>query len=338
MGLSSTTPTICTASGNNIQLLRPGVCSITASQTGNSVYLPAPLVVRSFNINPGPPVILSFATQPTSGTARTALPNIRIQALDAFGNPNPAFNQTITLAIASGTLGASFICSAPSPAVGGVATFESCQFDRPGTYTLAASAPGVTATTSISIRIFEQFVPPEFSFNVSTLQLTATTGNIGSLASMLLFNTSDGASFRFTSVPAWLRLEQRTSGNPGLFWLTPDATNLAPGNYSGQLIADMPAFSLRTAIDLRLTVLPCSASVHPDRLTLRPAQLSAGVLVGAERTCAWAPSTSATWVKLNPAVTSGTGGLSFTFEPNLTGQPRAATVTILNTQFTILQP
>ncbi len=220
----------------------------------------------------------------------------------------------------------------------GIASFDQCQFSQPGIFTLTASAPGLPPITSTAFRIFETFTPPEFSFNSSTIQLTATTGNLGALASVLLYNSAASSSMQFTGTPAWLRLEQRNAGNPTLFWLTPDATNLAPGVYTAQLAAELSALSLRSTIDLRLTVLPCSASIYPDNITLKPEQNSAGVLVGAERNCPWTATTQAPWVHITQAVTSGTGAVTFTFDSNPTGQPRAALVNVLGSQLMLLQP
>jgi hypothetical protein len=41
----------CTVSGNSLGMTAPGVCTVTASQAGNSVYLPAANVVRSFHFD-----------------------------------------------------------------------------------------------------------------------------------------------------------------------------------------------------------------------------------------------------------------------------------------------
>jgi uncharacterized protein (TIGR03437 family) len=46
----STTPLICTVSGNVVTLVLVGTCSITAFQTGNAVYAPASPVVQSFAV------------------------------------------------------------------------------------------------------------------------------------------------------------------------------------------------------------------------------------------------------------------------------------------------
>jgi hypothetical protein len=50
VSLSSTTPPVCTVSGSTVSFLLPGTCSLTASQAGNAIYLPALPVSRSFTV------------------------------------------------------------------------------------------------------------------------------------------------------------------------------------------------------------------------------------------------------------------------------------------------
>ncbi len=48
---TSTTPATCSVAGSTATVLSVGTCSISANQAGNSVYLPAPTVTRSFAIS-----------------------------------------------------------------------------------------------------------------------------------------------------------------------------------------------------------------------------------------------------------------------------------------------
>ena len=56
---TSTTPSICTVSGNKVTFVTTGTCSITASQAGNGRYSSAPNVTREFLINPLPGALAS---------------------------------------------------------------------------------------------------------------------------------------------------------------------------------------------------------------------------------------------------------------------------------------
>ncbi len=51
VSFASTTPGVCTVAGSTVTLVAAGTCTITASQPGDSIYLPAPLVSQSFSVN-----------------------------------------------------------------------------------------------------------------------------------------------------------------------------------------------------------------------------------------------------------------------------------------------
>ena len=51
----SDTPRVCSVSGRQVTIIKPGTCTITATQSGNTHYLPAPDQTRSFQIGPVPP-------------------------------------------------------------------------------------------------------------------------------------------------------------------------------------------------------------------------------------------------------------------------------------------
>ena len=51
----SDTPRVCSVSGRQVTIIKPGTCTITATQGGNVHYLPAPGQTRSFQIGPVPP-------------------------------------------------------------------------------------------------------------------------------------------------------------------------------------------------------------------------------------------------------------------------------------------
>jgi Fibronectin type III domain len=51
----SDTPGVCSVAGSEVTTVRPGTCTITASQAGNTQYAPAPDQTQSFRIGPGVP-------------------------------------------------------------------------------------------------------------------------------------------------------------------------------------------------------------------------------------------------------------------------------------------
>ena len=54
VSFSSSTPAVCTVSGNVVTLVSAGNCTVVAARAGNASYNPAPNVSRSFTVhNPG---------------------------------------------------------------------------------------------------------------------------------------------------------------------------------------------------------------------------------------------------------------------------------------------
>lgn len=100
---------------------------------------------------------LGFTSQPTSGTASQAFATQPVVAVqDAGGNTvtsGTGSTATITLALGPGApAGAVLTCTGglSKAAVAGVATFSGCSINSAGTYTLVATATGLTTATSTS--------------------------------------------------------------------------------------------------------------------------------------------------------------------------------------------
>ncbi|MEO8739918.1 MAG: FG-GAP-like repeat-containing protein [Casimicrobiaceae bacterium] len=51
VGFASQSPTVCIVNGTTVTVIAVGACTIRASQSGNSAYLPAPNVDRTFTVN-----------------------------------------------------------------------------------------------------------------------------------------------------------------------------------------------------------------------------------------------------------------------------------------------
>jgi hypothetical protein len=85
VGLTSSTPQVCTVSGTTVTPIGPGTCSISANQAGNDIYQAAPEVLRSFAIispslssqtitfSPPSSVALSQGTTTLSASASSGL-------------------------------------------------------------------------------------------------------------------------------------------------------------------------------------------------------------------------------------------------------------------------
>jgi probable HAF family extracellular repeat protein len=82
----STTPAVCSNASNLIILLGVGTCTISASQSGNLSYAPAPTVLRSFTVKLGPSAALTAAAG--SPFMVGSSPNA-VAAADFNGDGNP---------------------------------------------------------------------------------------------------------------------------------------------------------------------------------------------------------------------------------------------------------
>ena len=86
-----------------------------------------------------------------SQSALATQPAVAVQ--DAGGNTVTTSTSPVTLALTAPG-GATLACTTnPKAAVAGVATFAGCQVDKVGSYTLTASAAGLTSGTSSSFTI-----------------------------------------------------------------------------------------------------------------------------------------------------------------------------------------
>lgn len=98
---------------------------------------------------------LAFTASPTDATAGTAFatqPQVAVE--DPNGNVVANSNAQVTFAATNSTGSVAVNCS-PNPvtATGGVATFAGCRIDTAGTYTLTASAGGLTSATIVNFTV-----------------------------------------------------------------------------------------------------------------------------------------------------------------------------------------
>jgi trimeric autotransporter adhesin len=133
---------------------KAGTYTLTAIASGLTSAVSA-----SFTIQVGPAAQLGFTRDPSSstdgGVAFSNQPRVAVQ--DAGGNTvtsGISSSTSVTLSITGSPAGANLTCSNNSRnASSGVATFSSCKVDKAGTYTLTASASGLTSAVSASFTI-----------------------------------------------------------------------------------------------------------------------------------------------------------------------------------------
>jgi hypothetical protein len=115
---------------------------------------------------------LALAQEPASTTTNSTLAPITVDVEDSSGDLVSSDNSDVTLAIGTGTTGATLGGTTTVAAVGGVATFNNLTLNAPGTYTLAATDGSLTSATSSPFNVTAVSIHP------STVTLGATAGSI----------------------------------------------------------------------------------------------------------------------------------------------------------------
>ncbi|MEW6283473.1 MAG: VCBS repeat-containing protein, partial [Candidatus Eremiobacterota bacterium] len=171
------TPVPTTCRGFQIEYLRGGVVvgifrTEVELEPGETLIIEDPdwLDVGTF----GAPAKLGFVSLPTAGAPNLTLnPQVKVAVLDANNNLVENSTLPITLAIATGPGGGALGGTLTQNAVGGVATFADLTMTFPGTYSLAASSPGLTGATSNDIVISYTPVAARLGFTVQPVNTQA---------------------------------------------------------------------------------------------------------------------------------------------------------------------
>jgi len=142
-GTSTATATNGVASFGDLSINKSGNCGLKATS--------GKLTVNSVTVVIGPsgPTLLQFTLQPSKTKAGVAIaPAVKVTARDRFGNTASGFNGVVSISIANGPLGSVLLGTTTDTAVLGTATFANLILQRVGSYTLQASATGLTGATS----------------------------------------------------------------------------------------------------------------------------------------------------------------------------------------------
>lgn len=111
-----------------------------------------------FNVLPGPVARLAFAGQPAGGRAgRTIKPDVVVEITDAAGYRNTTGSIPVTLSLGTNPDGATLGGTLQVASADGVASFTDLSADRPGTYFLTATAPGLSQASSQNFAVRDAF-------------------------------------------------------------------------------------------------------------------------------------------------------------------------------------
>ena len=147
-GTTTATPVGGVATFGKLVLQRAGTgYRLTAGSPGLT-----PATSTAFSIAAGPAARLAFAALPGTVTAGAAF-TVKVEVRDARGNRVPVSGTVVTLAPATAPAGAALGGVSSVPTAAGVATFAGLTLATAGTYTLAATAPGLPAVRSAVLQV-----------------------------------------------------------------------------------------------------------------------------------------------------------------------------------------
>ena len=225
VSFSTTTSAVCFVSGSTVITLGVGTCTITASQAGNSNYLPATNVTQSFTVSPpAKPVMLSCTptTGPTLvGTAYSSTCSV------TGGKPPYSFS------ISAGSLPAGITLNTTTGAVGGTPRVG-------GSYSYNLQVADSSAPPQTAIQTYSGTVASSVIITPGSLSFTYRIGDASAPPTQIVsvFGNPPGTGFTVSSSGgSWLSI-QSPSNSPasGAFPVSINTLGLiAPGPLNGML-------------------------------------------------------------------------------------------------------
>ena len=197
---------VCTITNSTVTMLGQGVCRIQANQAGNSIFMPAPPVIQSFNVNYGNPLLGSNLGEINLGTSSSVS-----SALLTFGGP--------------GTLDHIVVLTEGS--IGG-------DFSDAGTGT-CVSAKGYNGGETCSVNIV--FTPTAVGIRYGAIVAVDGSGSV--IAAGYLYGVGVGASILF--MPATeSSLSLQTSSSPYQIAVDGGGNILIVDSKNNQILKEAP--------------------------------------------------------------------------------------------------
>jgi hypothetical protein len=289
-GTLSVIPKNGIATFNNLSVGNAG--SYTLAATSTSLV---PAVSAGFTISAsggGTPVAakLAFLQQPSNATAGvTIAPAVTVAIEDSNGNTVTAATNPVTLALTSGTGLAGTLTITPQ---NGVATFSTLSVSNAGTYTLAATTPGLTPATSTGFTISAAgggTPPPATATKLAFLQQPS--------------NASTGA----TITPAITVAVQDSNGNTVTTATNPVTLALGGGTGLAGTLTATPVNGVATFNNLSVSIAGTytlsASSTGLTSATSTGFTISALASVPAKLAFSQQPSSASTGATITPAIT-----------------------------------
>ena len=212
VSFTANTYSVCTVSGTALTLVALGTCTVSASQIGNGAYAPAPIVSRSFTVNPAALLTQTITfSAPAAQTLGVAPPPL--SATSSSSLPVSFSSVTTAVCIATGTtltLVSAGTCTINANQVGNFAY---------------AAAPAVSRSFGVAPAVATpspDLVPSDFGFTYSLDPLTARYSTINILGFQVMNNGAVSAPVSVT------RFEVRNAA--GVLWIGDLATPIIAAN------------------------------------------------------------------------------------------------------------
>ena len=286
LGTLSVIPKNGIATFNNLSVSNAGTYTLGAISTG---LIPAASV--GFTISApggGAPVAakLAFLQQPSNAsTGATIAPAVTVAIEDSNGNAVTGASNPVTLALTSGTGLAGTLIVTPQ---NGVATFSTLSVSNAGTYTLAATTPGLTPATSSGFTISAAGggTPPPAATKLAFSQQpsNASTGATITPAVTVLVQDSNGNTVSTATNPVTLALGGGT-GLAGTLTATPQNgiatfSNLSVSN-AGTFTLSASSAGLTSATSSSFTITAAGGGTPAPATKLAFAQQPSNASAGA---------------------------------------------------------
>ena len=214
---------------------------------------------------------LVITSQPSTGTAATAIGNVVVQIEDINGNLVTGSTAAVTITSSptgvSGTLGVN--------AIAGVATFSTLMFNTTGAYTVTAASTGLSSATSSPITIA---AGPATKLIITS---QPTTGSTGTAIGNVVVQVEDANGNLVTTSSAPVSIASTPTGVSGT--TTVNATNgvatfgALTFSASGSYILTASSTGLTSATSTAITI---SGTATKLVITSQPSTGAAGTAIG----------------------------------------------------------
>jgi len=197
-------------------------CSVSNGPSRQATVAAGQQSTVSFTVDcPAAPVTrLIFSTQPTTTTAGSTMPPVKVTAVDGAGNTISTFTGSVRLDIFDNPGGGTLAGNVNASAVAGVATFPGLSINKAASdYTLAAHASGLTGAVSDAFAI-NPGAPDHLVFTVQPSNAQVNSP-IAPAVQVTMLDINGNVATSFTNI-VFMGIDHDGSSNP-------PATLSAPG-------------------------------------------------------------------------------------------------------------